>query len=135
MNLFKGYWKFYNSVIPYLIGVSVLIGIIGYTYTYFDLYKLHTQPVEIYCSTENDNIALKNSKSIFALKLYLNDSSKFSGLKKFKKDRFFKDTIHVNSCLTGYMYPKDWYGAKEVEIETKSGNLRIFLLEEFITKK
>ena len=130
----KDYYAFQDRVVPYLVVGMVAIAIPLAIYSYFNLFTLHTQEVQVYCEAEYEHLGVSNTRQIENLKLYLYNPEKFSELRESQQKEFYKDTVRLSECQLGYMFSEEVKGARKVNFINKytKNSSTAYILDEFI---
>ena len=122
----------YRKYVLY-VSLVVFLSITGYLiYDWLDIHRFHNIKVSIFCNEDYENVGIKDTRSLTALKRYIHEPKRFEELEEYKIENFFKDTIHVANCTEAILFSKRYFGARTVKVELADGEETLTVLTEHI---
>lgn len=122
-----------NSKFILYLGLVAIFSMGGYLiYNAFGFNKFHTKAVKIFCDDNIENLGVKNTRSVDALKNYVTSKEKFDQLSDFKIRNFFDDTIRIARCSDALLVSKRYNGVNSVKVKVLESEQIITVLTDHV---
>lgn len=107
----------------------IVFSLMGFAiYDVLQLHLFHMEKVSVFCDKDTENVGIKDTRSLGALKAYVADPGKFESMGEFERNNFFADTLHLPECSKGMLFSKRYNGARSVMVEFNDEDLVLTVL-------
>ncbi len=106
-----------DKYVPYIVIVLVLILVPISAYYYFNMFRLHTQRIELNCTEGSPNFAVTSLEELSALNEFTLGQMTYA-----EKKAFLSHAVELEKCVTGYLYSGEGDQSLKVKIIDKYSN-------------